>query len=288
MCERVSETKNPCADFKCAILELEEKMHPLEDSEATIKGLLRGTAKFYGADRAFVIEADWEAGIDVNTYEWCAEGIKDRRTGLRYLEIENFPTWLSTFQSKQAVILHDMKQFQEQYPTEFAFLSGHGVTSLLATPFYKRISQGYIGVDDLTRYIDAPSFLYLISFAIVLELNEIKLEREVRAATRQLSRVTKFSDKRIPVNPLGGLEITGPKEVLTDEDWKANQCYALLAYLILNHGSNLSLDKLYEVIRPYETSDSPYQVVKNVVYRIRRQLQAIGLYNMIVAKGGSF
>lgn len=58
---------------------LEERLRNTEDSEAIIDGLLRGAAKFYGAKRASVVEADWELGIGIITYEWCADGVDHQK-----------------------------------------------------------------------------------------------------------------------------------------------------------------------------------------------------------------
>ncbi len=38
---------------------------------------------------------------------------------------------------------------------------------------------------------------------------------------------------------------------------KADQCYLLLAYLILNHKKNSTVDTLAEIICPYDELDSP-------------------------------
>lgn len=288
MVEMLSNATKFGMEFKNAIGGLEAKLRHLEDSEAIINGLLQGTAEFYGADRAFVVEGDWDSGIGVNTYEWCADGVEHQSSSLQYLEIENFPIWADAFRQNQPIIFHTVDELQDTSPLEFAFFKAYGVNSLIATPFSKRISQGYIGIDNPTKFADDPTFLFLISYAIVVELNEIKLDKSVTAATRQLSQITKQSPNDIVVKALGGLEITGPKGILTDEDLKADQCYALLAYMLLNHDRPLPLDKLYEVICPDYIADNPYNVVKNIVYRTRKQLQIVGLENLIVAKGGSY
>lgn len=55
-------------DFREALALLEQRLRDCEDSDSLIDGLLEGTAQFYGADRAYIIEADWELGIGLNTY----------------------------------------------------------------------------------------------------------------------------------------------------------------------------------------------------------------------------
>ena len=57
------------------------------------------------------------------------------------------------------------------------------------------------------------------------------------------------------------MEIISSKGTLTGEDIKADQCYLLLAYLILNHKKNFSVDTLAEIICPYDELDSPYKIV---------------------------
>lgn len=82
---------------------------------------------------------------------------------------------------------------------------------------------------------------------IVLELNEIKQQQSLLAATK----ASKYNPEDIHINFFGGMEIIGPKGTLTGEDIKADQCYLLLAYLILNHKKNFSIDTLAEIICPY-------------------------------------
>ncbi|MEE0535512.1 MAG: hypothetical protein UC208_02115 [Oscillospiraceae bacterium] len=68
-----------CSAFHRAMSVLEASLRNTEDSEAIINGLLKGVAEFYGASRASVLEADWELGIGVITYEWCKDGVQAQR-----------------------------------------------------------------------------------------------------------------------------------------------------------------------------------------------------------------
>ena len=60
-----------CNAFHRGMSVLEANLRNTEDSESTISVLLKGAAEFYGASRASVVEADWDLGIGVITYEWC-------------------------------------------------------------------------------------------------------------------------------------------------------------------------------------------------------------------------
>ena len=68
-----------CSAFHRGMSVLEASLRNTEDSETIISGLLKGAAEFYGASRASVVEADWDLGIGVITYEWCKDGVSAQR-----------------------------------------------------------------------------------------------------------------------------------------------------------------------------------------------------------------
>lgn len=68
-----------CSAFHRGMSVLEASLRNTEDSETIISGLLKGAAEFYGASRASVVEADWDLGIGVITYEWCKDGVPAQR-----------------------------------------------------------------------------------------------------------------------------------------------------------------------------------------------------------------
>ena len=220
-----------CSAFHRAMSVLEASLRNTEDSEAIINGLLKGVAEFYGASRASVLEADWELGIGVITYEWCKDGVQAQRDMLQCLPMEKFPRWRKALRANKPVMISDLQRLERVYPDEAAFFREYGVTTLLAAPFSKRINQGFIAVDDPTRYTDDPVFLFIASYAVVLELNEIKQQQSLLAATK----ASKYNPEDIHINFFGGMEIISSKGTLTGEDIKADQCYLLLAYLMLTN-----------------------------------------------------
>ena len=273
-----------CSAFHRGMSVLEASLRNTEDSEAIISGLLKGAAEFYGASRASVVEADWDLGIGVITYEWCKDGVPAQRDMLQCLPMEKFPRWRKALRANKPVVISDLQRLEKVYPDEAAFFREYGVTTLLAAPFSKRINQGFIAVDDPTRYTDDPVFLFIASYAVVVELNEIKQQQSLLAATK----TSKYNPEDIHINFFGGMEIISSKGTLTGEDIKADQCYLLLAYLILNHKKNFTVDTLAEIICPYDELDSPYKVVNNIVYRLRRTLSVIGLDKLVIGKNGTF
>lgn len=274
-------------DFREALALLEQKLRDCEDSASLIDGLLEGTAQFCGADRAYIIEADWELGIGLNTYEWCQPGVEHQKDMLQFMTMEVFPRWKRFLVENKPVIIPNTEELKAEYPDEYDFFTKYGVRSLLCAPYSKRINQGYVGVDNPTRFQNDPTFLFIMCYAIVLELNEIKMQQSVEAAERKASH---YNDNEAYINTFGGLEIISNKGTLTDDDIKSDQRYNFLCFMLLNHKRRFPIDRLYDIVRPTDmnTDASLYTVVKNVVYRVRKTLSIISLEDLIVSKSGTF
>ena len=177
-----------------------------------------------------------------------------------------------------------MEAIKDTYPDEYQFFQHYGVKSVLAAPFSKRINQGYIAVDDPTRFQDDPTFLFIISYAVVVELNEIKLSQSIAAA----QRASKYSDRDVYVNCLGDLEIRNAKGTLTEEDISSDLCLNLFALIITNMKRALKIERLAEALWPGDVMDNPYRSVSNIAYRLRRILSIIDLEDLIIGRHGTF
>ena len=195
--------------------------------------------------RASIVEADWELGVGIITHEWCADGVEHQKDMLQYLAMEMFPRWKEALRRNQTVITANMHDLDGTFPDEADFFRNYGV---------------------------------------VLELNEVKLQQSLDAA----SRASRHNSDNIYINCFGGLEIIGPNGKLTGDDIKTDQGFLLLAYLILNRRRTSSVDELSHVIHHFGDSDTPYKVLSNIVYRICRPLAIIGLDKLSIGKNGTF
>ena len=181
-------------------------------------------------------------------------------------------------------MISDLQKLETAYPDEAAFFREYGVTKLLAAPFSKRINQGFIAVDDPAQFQDDPTFLLVVSYAVVLELNEIKMQQTITAA----HRVSKQSENDVYFNCLGGLEIKSSVGTLTDEDLSSDLCVNLLALLIVDRKAPVSTDRIVDALWPNGVTGNKYRAVSNILYRLRRTLGIIGMGEFIVSKNGTF
>ena len=104
-----------CSAFHRGMSVLEASLRNTEDSETIISGLLKGAAEFYGASRASVVEADWDLGIGVITYEWCKDGVSAQRDMLQCLPMEKFPRWRKALRANKPVVISDLQRLENVY-----------------------------------------------------------------------------------------------------------------------------------------------------------------------------
>lgn len=268
-----------------ALMSLESLLRDIEESKDIIMGVLAAAGRFYEADRAYIMEADRDLRIGVNTYEWCADGVTKEIGNLQYIPFERVPCWEKALRNNQPLIIRDVNDLKDDFPDEYFDLTRQGISALLATPYSKRINTGFVAVDNPRKYADDPSFLLLLSYVIVVELNEIKMQRSLSMAAR---RVTEQSPNIIHINLFGGLEIISAKGILRDDDFSSDQGCNLLTYLLFTRGSNQPVYRLCEINRLDSDVDDPYSAVKSVVYRLRNTLSLIGLQDLIQATRGTF
>ena len=110
-----------CSAFHRGMSVLEASLRNTEDSDAIISCLLKGAAEFYGASRASVVEADWDLGIGVITYEWCKDGVPAQRDMLQCLPMEKFPRWRKALRANKPVVISDLQRLEKVYSAKCQF-----------------------------------------------------------------------------------------------------------------------------------------------------------------------
>ena len=125
----------------------------------------------------------------------------------------------------------------------------------------------------------------MVSYAIVAELNEIKLQASTERLRKQL---TTHQETDLYVSFFGGLTICGAHGTLHGDQITADQCYQLLVYLLLHRKRVRPLRELADVLWPEAAVADPYRDIKNVVYRLKRFLVDVGLVDLVIGSSGSF
>jgi len=248
-----------------------------------IEMLLDSALTFYDADRAYIIEGDPELITGVNTHERCAPGIEFQQDTLKDMPPEVYLHWLGIFRRFEEIAIPDMETIKDIRPSEYKYFNDSDVHSIIVVPFSKRINQGFVGVDNPKKHKLDTMPLRILSYAVVLELNEFKLTKEKLA----LEQVSQYPDMLVRVQLLGRLQVTARGGTIYQEQF-TTPGQALFTIMLLNSHRTFSPGDLYDIIGQDKESDNPSGIVANVIYRLRSSLDIIGLKDLIVFDRGSY
>lgn len=271
-------------EYKRQMLAIEKNLSECADSSSIINNLLSRLIFFYNADRAYVIEFDGNLMVGAVTYEVYSQEQTDL-VNIQYPQELTLSRWVQQIQNNQPVIIPDVEAIKDDSPAEYESLKKQNISSELAIPFSKKYTIGFVGVDNPRRFATNSSFAFMVSYAIVAELNEIKLQASTERLRKQL---TTYQETELYVSFFGGLTICGAHGTLHGDKITADQCYQLLVYLLLHRKRIRPLRELADVLWPESAVADPYRDIKNVVYRLKRFLVDVGLEDLVIGSSGSF
>ncbi len=254
-----------------------------DDISKRIEMLLDSAIAFYDSDRAYVIEGDTELVTGINTHERCAPGIVSQQDTLKDMPMDVYLHWLGIFRRAEEIAIPDMEAIKECRPNEYKYFNDSDVHSIIVVPFSRRINEGFVGVDNPKKHMTDTLPLRILSYAVVLELNELKLTWEKNA----LMQVSQYPERSVYVHLLGQFVISARGGSLYQEDF-TQQGQALLTMLLLHPGKSFSLNEIYDVIAQDKESGNPTSVVNNAVYRLRSNLDIIGLKELVQCARGTY
>lgn len=271
-------------DFQDKLRLSEEKFRNIEDVAVKVNGLLKELSLFYEADRAFVMEIDWDLGIGFISYRYHVQGIWQADQEILSIPMERFAGWVNKLRANQPVII-DVEKMMREYPEQYDQNYWQDIKYLLAAPFSKHLNTGIVGIGNPKKYRQNLSFLSVLAAMIVSDLNEIKLQERVDIVVRRFSQC---ATTEVYISCFGGMEIRGSKGILTDENITADQCYRLLAFLLFHRKKTKPIRELADIVWNDTPISNPYHDVKNVVYRLKRILSIIELEDLIIGASGTF
>ena len=250
----------------------------MTDSRKIIEASLKIAVEYYQADRAFVLDIDDELDVGCNTYEYCSNGVDSKRRQLRTVPLELLPKWHEAIHRRRPIIVKNVERLRGNSPDEFAYLRRFGVSSLCAVPYFRKKSDGLIGVDNPKLNVEHTQMLYSLARIVAMELCEMQF-RERAALT---ARDTEHRDaSHVHVNMFGRMEIIAHDGTLHDNAFQGSSSYNLFAFLVLNRKSEHPLYQLATMIWENGESENPFSSIRNVNSRLRKTLDYIGLGRLI-------
>jgi len=123
---------------------------PLDKIDASIQGALEEMARFIEADRAYLFDYDFEAGIATNTFEWCAPGVRPQLQALQAVPLSDMTEWVDAHIEGRPMDIPDVGALPAGALRDT--LKAQEIKGLLALPLMgKTECLGFVGFDATRR-----------------------------------------------------------------------------------------------------------------------------------------
>jgi len=155
-----------------------------EGKNSGINQALAELGIFFEADRVYIFNYDFTAGICRNTYEWCAEGVEPQLENLQEVPLEAIPEWLEPHKSGISLYIPSVDALPP-IPVK-TILEEQDIKSLLAIPLMQgKNCYGFLGLDFVKDYHysseQEQSLLKDFSQLFLNALEKEQIAKEVRA-----------------------------------------------------------------------------------------------------------
>jgi len=121
---------------------------PAARVDEAIDRALADSARFVGADRAYLFRYDLARRIGCNTHEWCADGVEPQISALQAVPMDSVPEWLDAHLRGQAVHVPDVQQLPEGPLREI--LQAQDIRTTVALPLMgAKGCRGFVGFDHV-------------------------------------------------------------------------------------------------------------------------------------------
>ena len=169
-------------DIRKALVECIRVLHQGHDVNQATDEMLAQIGGFYDAERAYIFEYDEAGEYTDNTYEWCAPGVTKEIDNLQHIPLGAVSRWEELFDTVGYVNISMLDEDVQAGSDEYEILAAQGIRSLMVIPVSldgKRI--GFIGVDDMKRYIHSRTLLESVAAFIADATRQRQLEARIMA-----------------------------------------------------------------------------------------------------------
>lgn len=165
------------------------------DIDLAITRVLEYIGTLFSAERAYVFS--FHGDYYSNIAEWCKEGISPEIDNLQNIPIGDYQVWLDELEKNKKVVINDVEEMKDTFPTGYELLSQQGIRNIIWVPLIKdgKIS-GTIGLDnqDLEMAETAAPFMQTIQYFLSLAMQRNENEKMLFELS-QIDKLTSFYNR---------------------------------------------------------------------------------------------
>ncbi len=181
-----------------------------EDPNVAFALFLKDLGEYYRADRAYVIEFDFENRVCNNTFEWCAEGVSAEKGNLQGIPLSVIDGWIDRFKTKGGFYVDSVVDEMDHDAEDYKILKLQGIERLLVAPMH-RDGQivGFVGVDNPHINNHDLDLLRGISDFAMEELEKLRLMGELKKIS-YVDALTGLKNRNQYAKTLNGFDAVSP------------------------------------------------------------------------------
>ncbi|MBP3413662.1 MAG: diguanylate cyclase [Clostridia bacterium] len=131
------------------LIECVTELSSNHDIDSAIDNLLAIVNRYFGGDRTYMFDVDYENQTTNNLHEFAAEGITKEIDNLQNVPLSSVEYWLEEFKRSGIFYISDIDRDVIQSTNTYEILAAQNINSLIAVPL-KRGDEiiGFMGVDN--------------------------------------------------------------------------------------------------------------------------------------------
>lgn len=183
------------------------------DADVAIDRFLETVGDFYAADRAYIVEYDFEQCCANNTYEWCQRHISSEKDNLQQIPLELLADWEAKFERRGFFYINSVRENYAQDSPEYNILNQQGIQSVAVVPFIQDGQvTGFLGVDNPSANTRDWTLLRSVSTFVVDELKKRRLFLDLEYASYR-DLLTGLSNRNYYQKFLDELKLSPPESL---------------------------------------------------------------------------
>ncbi len=194
------------------------------DIDIAIQNLLAIINNYFGADRCYIFESNYDSNTMDNTYEYVSNGITAQKDNLQKLSMNIISLWMERFKEEKPYYIADVSK-QKEEPI-YSILREQNVDRLLAVPL-KRDGDiiGFLGVDNPANHYEDAALLSSIQYFVTNSLEKRVQQEKMRYLSyrdmltglynrnKYISIVTAFKDQTLENVGVAYIDLNGLKAI---------------------------------------------------------------------------
>lgn len=149
------------------LIECVTELSSYSDIDLAINNLLSIVNNYFGGDRTYIFDVNYDNQTTSNLYEFAAEGVTKEIDNLQNVPISAISAWLDEFSKSGIFYISDIDRDVSQNSNTYAILAAQSIHSLIAVPLKRGdVIIGYMGVDNPQKNYNDLTLLSSVQFFI--------------------------------------------------------------------------------------------------------------------------